>query len=176
VQHWRPLVNWLLAIPHFVVLYVLAIAAFFVWIASFFTVLFTKRNPFVAFQTMVLRYSWRVTSYAMFMRNEYPPFDFAVDPSSMQPDPAVLAVADPGDMNRWLVLVKWLLAIPHLIVLGILGIGVFVVWIVAFFAVLFTGAWPAGMRRFVVGYERWTMRVNAYLYFLTDTYPPFALD
>jgi hypothetical protein len=176
VQNWRPLVNWLLAIPHFIVLYVLGIAAFFVWIASFFTVLFTQRNPFVGFQSMVLRYQWRVTSYAMFMRNEYPPFDFAVDAPSVQPDAAVLEIAEPGDMNRWMVLVKWFLAIPHLIVLAVLGIGVFVVWIIAFFVVLFTGAWPESMRRFVIGYQRWTMRVNAYLYFLTDAYPPFSLD
>ena len=140
VERWRPLVNWLLAIPHFVVLYVLGIAAFFLWIASFFTILFTRRNPFVNFQAMWLRYTWRVTSFAMFMRDEYPPFDFGTEPAAVVDDTAVVTVVDPGEMNRWLVLVKWLLAIPHFIVLWLLSIGVFVVWVIAFFAVVFTGA------------------------------------
>jgi roadblock/LC7 domain-containing protein len=176
VQNWRPLVNWLLAIPQWIVLYILGIVAAVLWIISFFTVLFTRRNPFLGVQTMILRYNWRVTSFAFFMRNEYPPFDFATTPGQEVPDPAVLTIQDPGEMNRWLPLIKWLLVIPHLIVLAILGIGVFVVWIVAFFAVLFTGRWPEGMRTFVIGYMRWAMRVNAYIYFLTDVYPPFSLQ
>jgi hypothetical protein len=76
VQNWRPLVNWLLAIPHWFVIWVLSIVSFFLWIAAFFTVLFTQRNPFVGFQSMFLRYEWRVISYTYWMRNEYPPFDF----------------------------------------------------------------------------------------------------
>jgi hypothetical protein len=74
-----------------------------------------------------------------------------------------------------MVLVKWLLAIPHFIVLTFLGIAAFVVEIIAFFAVIFTGRWPAGMRDFVVGVVRWSTRVNAYVLFLTDEYPPFSL-
>jgi hypothetical protein len=79
-------------------------------------------------------------------------------------------------MNRWLVLIKWLLLVPHYIVLWLLGIATFVVVVIAFFAVLFTGRWPQGLRDFVVGYARWTTRVNAYFYFLTDAYPPFSLQ
>jgi hypothetical protein len=79
-------------------------------------------------------------------------------------------------MSRWLIFVKWLLVIPHLIVLTFLGIAVFAVWIVAFFAVIITGGWPKGMRDFVVGVLRWSTRVNAYYYFLTDAYPPFSLS
>ena len=82
---------------------------------------------------------------------------------------------EPG-LSRGLWLVKWLLLIPHFIVLSILGIGVFVVVIIAFFAVLFTGRWPEGLRKFVIGYARWSMRVNAYFFFLTDAYPRFSLD
>ena len=63
VQHWRPLVNWLLAIPQWIVLYVLGIVAGVLWFISFFIVLFTKRNPFFGFQTMILRYKWRVFSF-----------------------------------------------------------------------------------------------------------------
>ncbi|MFN8025026.1 MAG: DUF4389 domain-containing protein [Acidimicrobiia bacterium] len=176
VQNWRSLVNGILAIPHFIVLYVLGIASAVLWIVSFFTILFTKRNPFVNFQTMVLRYGWRVTSFAFFMRNEYPPFDFATAPGENVPDAAVFEVADPGDMSRLLIFVKWLMVIPHLFVLWFLGIGVLFAWIGAFFAVLFTGAWPEGLRKFVIGYERWSLRISAYVFFLTDEYPPFSLD
>jgi hypothetical protein len=176
VAHWRPLVNWLLVFPQVIVLYVLGIVAWVLWLISFFTILFTKRNPFVGFQAMVLRYQWRVQSFAFFMRHEYPPFEFetiGIDPAT---DAARVSVQDPEDMSRWLIFVKWLLAIPHLIVLVVLSIGVFFVWIVAFFAVLFTGKWPVGMRNFVVGFSRWSTRVSAYLYFLTDAYPPFSLE
>ena len=176
VQNWRPLVNWLLVIPHFIVLWALGIAAGVLWFISFFTVLFTKKNPFVDVQTMILRYNWRALSFFFFLRNEYPPFDFATAPGTELADPAVLAIEDPGEMNRWLPLVKWLLVIPHFIVLSLLWIGVFVVHIIAFFVVLFTGRWPEGMRDFVVGVMRWSTRVNAYVYFLTDAYPPFSLQ
>lgn len=176
VANWRPLVNWLLAIPQWIVLYVLGIAAFVLWVVSFFTVLFTRRNPFLRFQTMYLRYNWRVYSFVAFIRDEYPPFDFATDPAAVVPDAAVVDVDDPGEMNRWLPLVKWLLAIPHYIVLWLLGIAAFVVVVIGFFAVLFTGKWPEGMRDFVVGYARWYTRVYAYILFLTDEYPPFSLQ
>src|ERR1043165_9356083 len=79
VQNWRPLVNWLLAIPHWIVLYFLGIVAFVLWFISLFVVLFTPRNPFVGSQTMSRPYSWRVSSSGGFMRNESPPFDFATD-------------------------------------------------------------------------------------------------
>ncbi len=79
-------------------------------------------------------------------------------------------------MNRWLVLVKWLLAIPHIIVLAFLYIAVWFVLLITFFAVLFTGKWPEGMRDFTVGVMRWHTRVNGYLLFLTDAYPPFSLE
>ena len=176
VQHWRPLVNWLLVIPQFIVLWVLSIVAGIVWFISFFTVLFTRKNPFVAVQTMILRYNWRVLSFFYFLRNEYPPFDFATTPGAEIPDAAVVDIEDPGEMNRWLPLVKWLLAIPHYVVLVVLGIGVLIVHLVMFFVVLFTGKWPEGMREFVVGYARWSTRVNAYILFLTDEYPPFSLQ
>jgi hypothetical protein len=176
VARWRPLVNWLLAIPQWIVLYFLQIAAGVLWIVSFFTILFTKRNPFVGFQAMVLRYNWRVTSYVLFMREDYPPFEFETTVHDPTDDPASVSVRDPGEMNRWLVLVKWLLAIPHFIVLAFLGIAVAVVWLIAFFAVIFTGGWPEGMRKFVVGFMRWATRVNGYVLFLTDEYPPFSLE
>lgn len=176
VENWRSLVNWLLAVPHWIVLYALGIVQQVLWFLSFFTVLFTRKNPFVNVQAMIYRYQWRVWSFVLFMRNEYPPFEFT--PSSPDPhtDVASVDVEEPGEMNRWLVLVKWLLVIPHLIVLAVLAIAVVVVVVVAFFAVLFTGKWPDGLRNFVIGFTRWVTRVNAYQMFLTDRYPPFSLE
>ena len=176
VQNWRPLVNWLLAIPQWIVLYILGIVAFVLWVVSLFVVLFTERNPFLGFQTMYLRYYWRVSSFAGFMRNEYPPFDFATDDTGVVSDSAVVTVEDPGDMNRFLGFVKWLLAFPHYIVLWLLGIGVFFVMVINLFIVLFTGRWNEAMRDFVVGYFRWYTRVHAYVFLLTDKYPPFSLQ
>jgi roadblock/LC7 domain-containing protein len=176
VQNWRPLVNWLLAIPHWIVLYLLGIVAFVLWVVSLFVVLFTQRNPFLGFQTMYLRYYWRVSSFAGFMRNEYPPFDFATNDAGVVPDPAVVTVEDPGDMNRFLGFVKWLLAFPHYIVLWLLEIAVFVVLVIQLFVVLFTGRWNEPMREFVVGVARWYTRVHAYVFLLTDKYPPFSLQ
>ena len=152
-------------------LYVLGIAAFVLWVVSIFVVLFTERNPFLGFQTMYLRYYWRVASFGGFMRNEYPPFDFATDPALVVPDAAVVEVEDPGEMNRWLPLVKWLPAFPHYVVLWLLEIAVFVVLVIQFFVVLFTGRWNDAMREFVVGVARWYTRVHAYVFLLTDKYP-----
>jgi len=82
-----------------------------------------------------------------------------------------------SDLNRWLPLIKWLLALPHYIALAVLWlIAVFAV-IIAWFAILFTGAYPTGIFAFVVGVLRWSNRVGAYAFLLaTDPYPPFRLD
>ena len=80
------------------------------------------------------------------------------------------------DLNRWLPLVKWLLAIPHLIVLFFLSVGAFFAVVIAWFAILFTGRYPRGLFDFVVGVGRWWLRVEAYAILLvTDRYPPFSL-
>jgi hypothetical protein len=176
VQNWRPLVNWLLAIPHWIVLYLLGIVAAVLWLISLFVVLFTQRNPFVGFQTMYLRYYWRVSSFTAFMRNEYPPFDFATDDATAVQDPALVTADDPGEMNRFLGFVQWLLAFPHLVVLWFLQIAVFVVVVINFFIVLFTGRWNESMRDFTVGVARWHARVYGYVYLITNKYPPFSLE
>jgi len=87
---------------------------------------------------------------------------------------------DPPDgaaLSRWLPLVKWLLAIPHYVVLAFLALAAFFVVVFAWFAILFTGRYPRGAFRFVVGVFRWGLRVEAYAFLLiTDRYPPFSLD
>jgi hypothetical protein len=80
------------------------------------------------------------------------------------------------DLSRWMPLVKWLLAIPHYIVLAFLAIGAFFAVVIAWFAILVTGHYPRGLFDFVVGVGRWGLRVNAYAFLLvTDRYPPFSL-
>jgi hypothetical protein len=128
------------------------------------------------FLAMVHRYQWRVLTYMLFMRESYPAFEFnsvAQDPGG---DPAVISFQPPEKLSRLLIFVKWLLVIPHFIVLFFLAIALYFVVIIAFFAVLITGAWPEGMRNFVVGFERWANRVTAYLFLMTDQYPPFSLS
>jgi hypothetical protein len=178
VARWRPLVNWLLAIPQFFIVYLLGLAERALTFLSFFLVLFTKRIPdsIFDFRVMIYRYQWRVVTFGFFMRDEYPPFTFDLGPNDPRTDAALVGIERPGEMNRWLPLVKWLLAIPHYIVLVFLWIAVVFVWLITFFAVIFTGRYPRGMRDFVVGVARWSTRVNAYVALMTDAYPPFSLQ
>ena len=117
------------------------------------------------------RFEARVGSYFLLLRDEYPSTD-EEQSVHLDFDPPKAAA-----LNRWLPLVKWLLAIPHYVVLFFLGIAVIVVTIIAWFAILFTGQYPRGMFTFVVGVGRWGYRVSAYAFLLTtDQYPPFSLD
>jgi hypothetical protein len=178
VANWRPLVHWLLVIPYAIVTGILGYALMFVAFIAFFTVVFTKKIPqgMFNFMAMCLRVSWRANSYQFFLREPYPNWTFdssAVDPGD---DPATLSIEDPGEMSRLLPFVKWLLVIPHLIALVFLLIGAYVALIIGFFAVLFTGRWPEGVRNYVIGVSRWGFRVGAYAFYMTDDYPPFSLD
>jgi hypothetical protein len=105
------------------------------------------------------------------MRDEYPPFSW--EPGLY---PVEYDVAYPEEMNRWLPLVKWLLIIPHVIVLMVLWFAAAVVIFIAWFAILFTAKFPRGMFDFVVGVMRWSNRVYAYAYLIRDEYPPFSLE
>jgi Domain of unknown function (DUF4389) len=89
--------------------------------------------------------------------------------------PARFEISYPTELNRWLPLIKWLLVIPHFVVLFFVGIGAFFVAVFAFFAVLFTGRWPRGAFDYLVGTYRWAYRVVAYFHLMTDAYPPFTL-
>lgn len=178
VARWRPLVHWLLAIPHIVVLYVLGIVLAVLVFVSWFAILFTGNVPrgIFDFMAMIYRYQWRANSYMLFLREPYPPFDFTASSDDPGTDPARLSIAYPERLSRLLIFVKWLAVIPHLIVLLFIGIAAFLVVVVGFFAVLFTGRWPEGMRNFLIGATRWGVRVSAYAYLMTDVYPPFSLE
>ena len=178
VARWRPLVHWILVIPHWVVLYVLQLVLSALWLVSWFAILFTGNIPqgIFDFMAMIMRYQWRTYSYIAFMREPYPPFDFTASHLDPGTDPARLSIEYPERLSRGLIFVKWLLVIPHFIALLFVGIAAFFVWIAGFFAVLFTGRWPEGMRNFLIGTMRWSIRASAYLYLMTDQYPPFSLE
>lgn len=117
------------------------------------------------------RFLARVGAYAMLLRDEYP---------STEEEQAVhldFSYPDASRLSRGLPIVKWLLAIPHWIVLWFLWIGVCVCVIIAWFAILFTGRYPRSLFDYVVGVNRWSWRVSAYaLLLITDEYPPFSLE
>jgi len=119
----------------------------------------------------LLRFSNRVTAYLALLDDHYPSTDEEQAVHLEFPYP------DARQLNQWLPVVKWLLAIPHYVVLFFLGIGAVVAVIVAWFAILFTGRYPRGLFDFVVGVIRWSNRVTGYaLILVTDEYPPFSLE
>lgn len=124
------------------------------------------------FQRELVRFETRVGAYAALLTDVYPS---TVDEQSVH-----LEIDYPNvekDLNRWLPLVKWLAAIPHYIVLVLMGIGAFFAVFFAWFAILFTGKYPKGLFDYVVGVTRWVLRVQAYAFLLvTDEYPPFSLS
>ena len=125
---------------------------------------------------MVVRYEWRVGSYAGFMNAKYPPFEFTLSELDPGNYPALMSIEYPAKQSRLLIFVKWLLLIPHYVVLLLLAIGALVVFLIGFFAVLITGKWPQGLRNYLVGFSRWSTRVTVYAYLMTDAYPPFRLS
>ncbi len=118
------------------------------------------------------RFSARVFSYLTLLTDSYP--------STHEEQGVHLEIDYPDvetDLNRWLPLVKWFLAIPHILVLAFLALGAIVAVVIAWFAILFTGRYPRGLFDYVVGVGRWALRVQAYATLLvTDRYPPFSLE
>jgi hypothetical protein len=180
VANWRPLVHWILVIPHAVVLYVLNLVAEVAAVLSWFAILFTGKDVegLQGVRVMHQRYMIRAYAYAGFLVEEYPPFAFATtgdDPGDV-PRLRVDIAPQLEGRNRLTTFFRILLVIPHVVVLALLAIGAAVCFVIAFFAVLFTGRWPAGLRDFVVKVFRWSLRLQAYMMLLTDEYPPFSLD
>jgi Domain of unknown function (DUF4389) len=117
------------------------------------------------------RFTTRVLAYLCLLRDEYPSTD---EEQAIYLD---IDYPDATELNRWLPLVKWLLAVPHYVVLAFLAIAAGFCVIIAWFAILITGSYPRGLFDFVVGVLRWWLRVAAYAFLLTtDRYPPFRLS
>lgn len=141
--------------------------------ATALMILFRQRYPRWWFDFVLAfnRFGMRVGAYLALLTDHYPSTE---DEQSVHLE---LDFPDARDgLNRWLPLVKWLLALPHYIVLLFLGLGAFVAVVIAWFAILFTGRYPRGLFDYVVGVGRWALRVQAYAFLLlTDSYPPFSL-
>jgi hypothetical protein len=201
LSRWLWLVKWLLLIPHYVVLFFLWVAFVVVTVVAFFAILFTGRYPrsLFDFTVGVMRWSWRVHYYGYWAlaTDRYPPFSLDEVPDY----PAHLDVAYPERLSRGLIFVKWLLAIPHFLVVAVfvggglwLGtrggdsndgwdnasnagwslVGLLV--LIAAIVLLFTGRYPKPVYDFVMGMDRWALRVGPYAALMTDRYPPFRLD
>jgi hypothetical protein len=195
LSRWLWLVKWLLLIPHYIVLAGLAVAFVVMTLVGYVCVLVTGRYPhgIFSFNVGVLRWGWRVGyyGYEALGTDRYPPFTLADVPGY----PAGLHIDHPARIPRWLPLVAWLFAIPHLLIvgaltgvasyqfqltatttisvpMGLVSVGVLVVG----FALLFTERYPRGLYDLLVGVARWSLRVVAYVALLTPRYPPFRLD
>jgi hypothetical protein len=151
---------------------VLGAVAFVCALITWFAIVFTGRAPDGLWRLSTFYLRWRVRSsaYVALLRDEYPPFGEAPYPAEVD----VPVPLEPRD--RLTVAFRPILALPHLLVVWLLGIAWGVTTIVAWFAILFTGRHPATLYQFAVGALRWTTRVEAYLLLLTDDYPPFTLD
>ena len=190
------LVKWLLAIPHYIVLGLLWVASVVATVIAGIAILFTARYPraLFDFNVGVMRWTWRVSFYAFTLGTDrYPPFTLA--PADY---PATLDVVYPERLHRGLWIVKGVLAIPHLVIVGVFAggasswafgdavadnwqvaasgglIGVLVM--IAGVILLFTGHYPRGLFDFAMGMNRWVYRVMTYTGLMTDEYPPFTLD
>ena len=179
VANWRPLVQWLMAIPHFFIGWFVNVAMFVCVVISWFAIVITGSMPkgLADVICMAHRYQGRAIAYAGFLHAEYPPFDFttsAADPGG-QPvrfdyEPAL------ENRNRLTVLLRIFWMIPAYIFFYIIYLVAGLLWFISFFAVLFTGKWPAGLLNFIQGSIRVGTRFSAYGTLLTDEYPPFEMN
>ena len=191
------LAKWLLAIPHYVILFFLWIALLATSVVALFAILFTGRypRPLFDFNVGVLRWTWRVGfySYSALATDRYPPFTLEDVPEY----PARLEVEYPERLSRPLVLVKWwLFALPHLLIVGLFADAGWAFWghghgwelfpfggglislmvLIGAIILLFTARYPQTIYDFVLGMNRWVFRVVVYCLLMTDRYPPFRLD
>jgi hypothetical protein len=162
----------ILVIPHIIWLSLWGIVVFFAIIGSWFATLFAGQTPLGLhnFIAQYIRYSVHVYGYLLFLADPYPGF------LGDQPYPADLEVAPPAPQNRWITGFRIILAIPALIVADVLGYLVSVVAIISWFACLFTGAMPLGLRNLTAWIVRFNAQTQGYLALLTDRYPSFSTE
>jgi hypothetical protein len=177
-----PVLGWLirtvLLVPHLLLMYAVQLLGLLAWWIALWGILFKGRFPRGLYRigAGTLRWYMAIYCYQFSLYDEWPPMDF-----EQRPDRELILEVDmPERYNRWLNLpflpLKFVLAIPHLLILYALVSAAFVVGLIGQFAILFSGSFPVGLHRFVVGVQRWNARMYGYLFSLTDEYPPFSLS
>lgn len=176
----KTFLGWLyIGIPHGFILGLYEVVVDVITFIAWWAILFTGKYPEGMFKMVEGFFQWalRVGAYMGLLTDEMPPYS----KEPMESSPVTLKITYPENLSRGKVLLKVLfgwayVGIPHGIVLGLYGIAVSVVSIIAWFTILFTGKYPEGMFKLVVGYIRWSMRVGLYMFLMTDEYPPFSKD
>ena len=172
-NRFLPLVKWLLAIPHYIAVTVVAIVALFAIVISFFAVLITGRYPrgLWDFVTGTHRWGARIGGYIFLLTDQYPPFSLKDDPDY----PVRVEYDYPETVDRWRVL-QFILVIPYAIVAGILSYVMLAVAFIGVFVILFTKNLPDGMYKLILNPLRWQLRSYSYGYWTVTRYPPFEWD
>lgn len=165
----------IMAIPHAIIVGLLGYALAAITLIAWFAILFTGKYPagMLGFAVNVQHWQSRYNGYVYLLTGQYPPF--ALGPDAAYP----VRMTGEGvveNRNRVTVFLRIFMIIPHVIVLYFIAIALVVVWVISWFAALFTGSVPAGMHNFMTGALRWTTRVTNYALLFNDEYPPFSLN
>jgi len=169
--------RFILTLPHYIMVNLLQFVGIVAWWMSTWGILFTGRYPRGLFRLNVgvLRWYMGYYSYLFSLYDEFPPLDLDQRPNRE----LILEVDYPPTSSRWLNLpflpLKFLLVIPSALILYALASAAFVCVLIGQFAILFTGSFPVGLHRFVVGVQRWSARMYGYIFGFTDQYPPFSM-
>jgi len=179
LANWRPIGQLFMAIPHLIISYALTALAQACAFIAWFVILFTGKMPqgLANIITMAIRYEVRALAFAGFLHDQFPPFEFtstAADPGNT-PVQVNLEPTLEG-RNRLTCGLRLIWAIPVLLFTALIIIVAYFCLLIAFFAVLFTGKWPAGLRSWVMKALRAWVRLDAYVLLLTDVYPPFSTE
>ena len=174
------IIRFFLVIPHLLILSAFSLLAGLLYFIATFGILFTRSYPRGMYDLVVsyMRWNANMNAYLSSLYDKYPPFNT----EAASGYPLLFEVDYPEQSSRLLnfplfgLLIRYILLIPHFIVLFFLGLVSYIVIFIARFAILFSGSFPAGLHTFVVGVTRWNTRISAYTYGLTDRYPPFSLD
>jgi pSer/pThr/pTyr-binding forkhead associated (FHA) protein len=174
IARWRCFFQGVMAYPHFLVLLFVGLGALVAFLVAWFAILFTGRYPRGLFNyiTGTLRWSNRVNGFAMLMTEKYPPFSLDEAPYPIR---TRFEYPEAG-IARWRPLAHYFMALPHLLILEFLAFGALFALIFAWFSILFTRRYPPGVFNYIAGVNRWSTRVQGFIFLTTEQYPPFSLD